>query len=102
MYFELFYLDEVKQDIKDAKQWYRKRQPGLEKTLASDIKYCLEHIRKNPFHYPLKYKNVRVVYCPVFPYAVHFYVEEPKEKIIIIAVIHQRRNPELVIKRSEK
>ena len=94
MVWKLAYFDEVKQDVKEAKNWYFKRQPGLEKRFALDVKEALDRLKKDPLHYEVKYRNVRTVLCRVFPYAIHFYIDEPADRLVIIAIVHQHRDPE--------
>jgi hypothetical protein len=38
MAYKLFYLQEAKQDVREAKRWYRSQQKGLEKLFAEDVK----------------------------------------------------------------
>jgi hypothetical protein len=59
MTWKLTYYDEVKHDVRDAKNWYFKQQPGLEKRFAEDVKQTLDRLKKNPLHYEIKYRNVR-------------------------------------------
>ncbi|HEY2582096.1 MAG TPA: type II toxin-antitoxin system RelE/ParE family toxin [Mucilaginibacter sp.] len=93
MTWKLTYYDEVAFDVRDAKKWYFKQQKGLEKQFAEDVKKCLNRLQKDPLHYEVRYRQVRIAYCTIFPYAIHFYTDEPAEQIVIIAIVHQHRNP---------
>jgi plasmid stabilization system protein ParE len=94
MSWKLSYYDEVKFDVRDAKKWYFKQQPGLEKRFATDVKQTLARMQQNPLHYEVKYRNVRTALCGVFPYAIHFYIDEPGSQLVVIAVVHQHRHPD--------
>jgi plasmid stabilization system protein ParE len=72
----------------------------LDKEFASEVKKCIQRVQKNPLSYEVKYRNVRTAFTEVFPYAVHFYINEAKNQIVIIAIIHQRRDPLLPYDRS--
>jgi len=89
----ILYFDEVKTDIAEAKDWYKNQKPGLEKDFAREVKRSILRLQKNPIGYEVKYKSVRTAFTDVFPYAVHFYIDEPGEQLVIIAVVHQSRNP---------
>lgn len=102
MALSLHYLDVVKSDIHEAKDWYKKQKPGLQKEFALEVKKCIHRLQKNPLHYEVKYRNVRTAFTEVFPYAVHFYIDEPAHRIVIIAIIHQSRDPLLSYGRSLK
>jgi plasmid stabilization system protein ParE len=95
MAFSLHYYDAVKTDLTEAKDWYKKQNPGLEKRFALEVKSCIYRLQKNPLNYEIKYRNVRTAFTAIFPYAVHFYVNAPKKQIVIIAIVHQSRNPAL-------
>lgn len=49
----------------------------------------------------VRYKDVRIAHLDKFPYSIHFYIDEPDQKIIIIAILHNRRNPAIAYKRIE-
>ena len=94
MPYKLSYYRAVKTDLAEAKDWYKKQQPGLEKRFASEVKNCINRLQKDPLHYEIKYRNVRTAFTSIFPYAIHFFLDEAnKHQIIIIAVVHQRRLP---------
>jgi plasmid stabilization system protein ParE len=95
MTWKLAYYDEARQDVRDAKKWYFEQQPGLEKRFAEDVKNCISRLQKNPLHYEVRYRQVRLAYCTTFPYAVHFYIDDAAKQLVIIAIIHQHRSPEL-------
>jgi hypothetical protein len=94
MPWKLYYYDEVIQDIREAKKWYREQQKGLDARFAADVKISIGRLKENPLNYEVKYRNVRVVYCDIFPYAIHFYMDKPLKQLVIIAIVHQHRNPE--------
>lgn len=95
MNWELVYFDEVFFDLKKAKSWYYRQQKGLEKRFSKDIKRCIERLSNNPSHFEIRYKAVRLVHCDTFPYSVHFYIDEAKKQLVIVAIVHQHRNPEI-------
>jgi plasmid stabilization system protein ParE len=101
MVLSLHYYDIVKLDLIEAKDWYKNQKPGLEKNFAQEVKNCIHRIQKNPLIYEVKYKNVRTAFTAIFPYAVHFYINESKQQIVIIAIIHQSRDPALSYNRAK-
>jgi plasmid stabilization system protein ParE len=98
----LHYYDAVKIDLIEVKSWYKNQKAGLEKDFAREVKACIHRLQKNPLHYEIKYRNVRTAFTEVFSYAIHFYIDEPKKQIVIIAIIHQGRNPALPYVRALK
>ncbi|MGZ3756644.1 MAG: type II toxin-antitoxin system RelE/ParE family toxin [Mucilaginibacter sp.] len=100
MALTLHYLEVVKLDIREAKDWYKHQGSGLDKKFATEVKRCIQRLQKNPLGYEVKYKNVRTAFTEIFPYAVHFFIDESNKQIVVIAVIHQSRNPALSYSRS--
>ena len=47
MSYKLVYFEEVKTDIKDAKDWYRKQKKGLEKRFAAAIKNAIINLKND-------------------------------------------------------
>ncbi|MFI5139463.1 MAG: type II toxin-antitoxin system RelE/ParE family toxin [Sphingobacteriales bacterium] len=100
MALSLHYYDAVKIDLIEAKSWYKNQKAGLEKDFAREVKACLQRLQKNPLHYEIKYRHVRTAFTAIFPYAIHFYIDDTKQQIVIIAIIHQSRNPALPYNRG--
>ena len=93
MAYKIFFFDEVKEDIKEAKRWYKKQSLGIEKRFAKDIKNCIISLTQNPYAHAVRYKQVRIAYPLIFPYAVRYYINETNAIIVITAVVHNSRNP---------
>ena len=94
MAWKLYYYNQVAIDIIEAKQWYKKRQKYLDKRFAEDVKISINRLQKNPLHYEVKYRNIRIAFCDIFPYAIHFFIDDTLHGIVIVAIVHQHRNPE--------
>ena len=82
---------EAENDIDEAHKWYEKQRTGLGEDFLLCIEDGLAKLRRNPIMYPLVYKNIRRFLIHRFPFGI-FYLVEP-EKIVILAVLHGRRNP---------
>jgi hypothetical protein len=79
---------EVKNDILQAKYWYKNQQKGLEKRFAIEVKNTLNYLVNNPLLFQIKYKTVRIAYTEVFPYSVHYHLDEIEKSIKILGVFH--------------
>ena len=93
MPYSLLYFNDVRQDIKEAKGWYKKQKAGLEKRFAVSIKTAILQLQENPFAYAIRYKNIRIAHPKAFPYGIHFYIDDINSQIVIIAIIHSKRHP---------
>jgi plasmid stabilization system protein ParE len=92
--YSLTYIEPARQDAREAKKWYQSQRDGLDKRFAESLKSTLAFIQRHPLAYSVRYKNVRVAYTKIFPYAVHYLVQESKNQIIVLAIVHIKRRPE--------
>ena len=99
MIYRAFYLDEVENDIAVAKQWYAEQQEGLDVRFSAAVKEALSSILKMPSAYAIRYRNVRIAHIRIFPYNVHFYIDEIKAHVVIIGIIHNKKNNALFLDR---
>jgi len=97
--YKLLYLDEVENDIAIAKQWYAEQQVDLDLRFAAAVKATLSNILKMPTAYAVRYRNIRIAHTKVFPYNVHFYIDETKAQVVIIGIVHNKRQNSLYIDR---
>jgi plasmid stabilization system protein ParE len=97
---ETLYLDEVGNDIAEAMRWYAGQQQDLDTRFVAAVKETVANIVRMPLSYAERHKNVRIAHTRDFPYNVHFYVDEEKEQIVIIGVVHGKRNDALLLDRQ--
>jgi len=97
--YQVLYLDEVENDMTIAKQWYAEKQNGLDIRFDAAIKEVLSIIIKMPSTYAVRYKNVRIANTKKFPYNIHFYLDETLEQVVIIGIVHNRREDALYLDR---
>jgi hypothetical protein len=97
--YTVVYIAEVRDDIACAKQWYAEQQGGLEDRLVAAIKEAVAHIIKMPSAYAVRYKNVRVAHTKVFPYNIHFFIDEIKKQVVITGIVHNKRRDALFLRR---
>lgn len=56
MPYKLIYFDEARLDVRNAKDWYKQQQEGLEKRFAQAIKSAIKHLAKMPTANAIRYK----------------------------------------------
>jgi len=85
----------AKEDIQEAAKWYNKQQKGLGKRFTAEVRENVHFIMQNPKALNIRYKNVRTTVLNIFPFMVHYTIDEKNKTIIVSAVLHTSRNPEL-------
>lgn len=84
----------AKQDVRQAALWYNSRQKGLGKRFTGQIRQKVKFIRQNPQAVAVRYGDVRTAVLDVFPFMIHFTIEEDKKLVVVSAVFHTSLDPE--------
>lgn len=84
----------AKEDIRDAAQWYNKQSQGLGKRFTSEVRDSVRYIKQNPTACSIRYDQVRTAGLRVFPFMIHYTVDEDNNTVIISAVLHTSRDPQ--------
>jgi plasmid stabilization system protein ParE len=80
-------------DLEDAARWYDDERAGLSARFFSDVDRTFARIRELPFQFPPVASEVRRALLHTFPYAVYFRVSD--QAVVVLAVLHLRRNPKI-------
>ncbi len=91
--YKAIILTLAQEDIREAAAWYNTRQDGLGKRFAADVRKKLLFIQQNPFASPIRYDEVRTAILDVFPFMVHYSVDEGMQMVLVSAVFHTYRDP---------
>lgn len=85
----------AKEDIREAAMWYNKQQKGLGIRFTAEVRENVHFIRQNPKASNIRYNSVRTTVLNAFPFMIHYTIDEKNKTIIVSAVLHTSRNPEL-------
>lgn len=83
----------AKEDIKDAAHWYNTKQNELGKRFTKEVRKRIKFIQQNPETIAIRHNDIRTALVDVFPYMIHFYIDEPKKTVVITAVFGTAENP---------
>ena len=84
----------VKEDIKEAVNWYNKAQNGLGTRFLKNVKEKINSIAKNPETIQIRYNDVQIAVVNTFPYTIHFQFNIQQNTILILGIFHTSKNPE--------
>lgn len=98
--YKAIILPSAKTDIKEAAVWYQKAREGLGKKFTTEIRNKVEIISRNPLIFAVRYKTVRTATLSNFPFLIHYQIDNHLKTILIIAVLHTSRNPEIWSERT--
>ena len=89
--YSIIFLPEIAPEIEHSVKHYRKHQIGLENIFFDEIENALNKIRENPERFPKIEENIRKYIIRRYPFNIIYTIKS--DKIIIIAVAHQKRKP---------
>jgi toxin ParE1/3/4 len=87
-------------DLEDAARWYEDERAGLAERFLSDVDRTFARIRERPFQFPTVTGELRRALLHAFPYAVYFRASD--QAVVVLAVLHLRRNPRIWRGRSRE
>lgn len=93
--FQVIIVPSASADIRDSALWYEQQQKGLGRRFTEQVKKKVHFIRQHPESYSVKYDHCRTAILKTFPYMIHYLVEEDRELIVILAVLHTSRSPQV-------
>jgi len=99
MKYKVIVRPEAEDDLKATFSWYEDKRIGLGYDFLLQVDAGINFINRNPEIHPIEYKGTRKHLIKRFPYKIIYLVEE--EEIIILAVIHGKRRPDLIKKRID-
>lgn len=100
MSYKIKLISEARLDIKDTIDWYNEQRVGLGRVFYQSVKSKMHYIKINPLHYQISYRNVRSALVNKFPYQVHYHIEKANKSIIVLAILHTSRDPQVLNKRK--
>lgn len=93
MSFWIYVTSEAVKDIDDAFNYYNSKSGGLGYRFAEIADIYFHKISQVPFASAIRYDRVRVRPMRVFPFTIHYIVEEQASKVIILRVFNTWQEP---------
>ena len=75
----------------EAAGWYAERSPSLGAAFRTSVATTLTTIEEAPHRFPIALRDIQKARVPRFPYVVYYV--PLTEVIVVIAIIHGRRDP---------
>ena len=98
MKYRVIVSPEAENDLKEAFSWYEDNRTGLGYDFLLQVDAGINFINRNPEIHPIEYRGARKHLIKRFPYKIIYLLEE--ERIIVLAVLHGKRSPDLMKKRT--
>ena len=89
---------EAKRDLREAKKWYRNISRELGDDFVRRVDEAIALAKERPLAFQVVYRTFRRILLHRFPYALFYHAGE--DRIVVVAVLHQARDPELLARRE--
>ena len=85
---------EVHEDLHEAAAWYELQREGLGREFVGEVARVLPELAENPFLNSRRHrtKHIRWRYPVRFPYRIIYRVDEARNTVVIVAVLHAARD----------
>lgn len=97
--YQVIFSSKALQDVEEAASWYEEQKQGLGMEFTLKLEEAVNLLKNNPEVYRRVELEIRKIPLKKFPYAIFYEIEEAAQEVGIIAVIHNKRNPQVLKKR---
>lgn len=91
MAFSIRIRPEAEKDLQEAFDYYQECRSGLGHEFIMCVDVALKSIQRNPMQHPIIYKQIYRNFVQRFPFGVYYLVKQ--DLVLVVAVLHVRRNP---------
>jgi plasmid stabilization system protein ParE len=96
MRYKVLLIEEARIDIKESRKYYKSIYRKLGKRFTADLNQTILKISSNPLIFGFRFEEFRTANLNIFPYQVHYIIEEDNFSVIIFAVLHAYRDPDFI------
>jgi plasmid stabilization system protein ParE len=94
MNYQISFHPSVEREYLEAYTWYDSEKQGLGEKFLRRVNAKLELIADNPEAFSQKTgKGYRDAVVGIFPYIIVFKVYKKEKKVLVIAIVHQKKHP---------
>ncbi len=91
MIYQLSIRPPAQQDVAKAFEYYNDISPRLAVRFVSKLDKVFKLISRKPELFQKRYKNVRMALIDVFPFAIHFFIQN--KTVVVIGCFHTSMSP---------
>lgn len=97
MDYKIVLLPQAIVDFEKAIEWYFNINPSLSSQFIADVETTINFISKNPLVFQYAHKHYKSANTSQFSFKIVYRIDI--DCIIVIAILHQKRNPHILSSR---
>ena len=86
-------------DLTNALEWYADQELSLETRFYASVNKIISTISENPRIFAERKKSIRAAIIKPFPFLIFYKIDELRQRIVVLAILHQSRNPKIWMSR---
>ena len=90
MSWRVFIRPNAEADVREARDWYQRRRPGLGDEFLLAVADAMIRLEESPLRFPVYHRDFRRVLTERFPYKVFFRVQA--DTVIVFRVLYAARD----------
>jgi len=90
--FKVKYSANALTDIENATFYYNQQKAGLGKRFAQEVRKKLRKVKTHPYSSSIRYADIRCAIVNIFPFLIHYQIDEENNIINIISVYNTYRD----------
>ena len=87
------------EELLNSRSWYARKRLGLDAEFMRCVDEAIMRIKRNPRRFPIALRQARKATIKRFPYTLYF--EANETEIMVLAVFHAKRDPEIWMQRVD-
>ncbi len=99
---ELFIDPLALEEITEAVKWYSDKSSTAVENFQREINQTFIYLQTTIAEHRKVYSEVRVFFLKIFPYNIYYIKNDIENKIFILAIMHNKRDPEFIKSRLKK
>lgn len=83
----------AREEYFEAIKWYQEKSLAAAENFVAAVSEKFDHISNYPRQYKNIYKSYHETSLKIYPYTIVYFIEDNRQRVVIVAVYHQKRHP---------
>jgi plasmid stabilization system protein ParE len=95
MKYQILLTPDANNDLVNAISWYDEQKKSLSIKFYNEVALAIDLIGSHPHLFAIRKKSIRLVPVKHFPFSIYYKFEKRNKRVIVLAILHQSRNPQI-------
>jgi plasmid stabilization system protein ParE len=96
MSYSIIFTPEANDDLTEILGWFTTQTTTeIKKQFIAELSKTLKNLERSPNAYSIRLRNIRCAVLKKYSYNIYYWVDINDTTINILAILHQKRNPQI-------